>query len=109
MIDLFSYSTGSVDYEPLVDQSLVIAFNEPIGASVCLDVTITGDNFVEGNETFVVTFTPHPTLNPEDIITGQSQVTVTIVDNPEDGMHPLHHDYFHATLVRLIWVSIYYL
>ncbi len=36
---------------------------------------------------FIVTFTAHPTLNPEDIITGQSQVTVTIVDNGDiDGM-----------------------
>ncbi len=46
---------------------------------------IIGDEYEEENEIFLVTFTPHPTLNPEDIITGQSQVTVTIVDDG-DGM-----------------------
>ncbi len=50
-------------------------------------MTIIGDDSEEENEIFLVTFTPHPTLNPEDIIMGQSQVTVMIVDNGDiDGM-----------------------
>ncbi len=66
---------------------MVIPFNTPIGTSNCLTATIIGDDCEEENETFLVTFTAHPTLNPEDIITGQSQVTVTIVDDGDiDGM-----------------------
>ncbi len=77
----FLYSAGDFDYEPLVNESLVISFNAQIGASNCLTVTIIGDDCEEENETFLVTFTAHPKLNPEDVITGQNQVTVTIVDN----------------------------
>ncbi len=78
---------GGLDYEPLVNLSLVIPFNTPIGDGICQDLTIIGDDPEEENEIFLVTFTAHPTLNPEDIVTGQSLVSVTIVDNGDiDGM-----------------------
>ncbi len=48
-------------------------------------MTIIGDDYEEENETFLVTFTAHPTLNPEDSIMGQIHVTITIVDDG-DGM-----------------------
>ncbi len=81
-------TAGNDDYVPLIDQELVISFSIPPGEDVCQVLTIIGDAYEELNETFRVTFGPHPTLNPEDIIMGPTSVMITMVDNG-DGMYSM--------------------
>ncbi len=83
---------------PLIDQELVIPFSILPGEDVCQVLTIIGDAYEELNETFRVTFGPHPTLNPEDIIIGPTSVTVTIVDNG-DGTY--------STILNLMNLAMY--
>ena len=67
----------------LVDQILSIPSGSDVGSpSVCQMIEITGDDFMEENETFTVMFS---VVDPLDVLDGANTVTVTIVDDG-DGM-----------------------
>ena len=81
-VNCLSLITDSDDYEHL---STLINFlmASSNGTMLCIDVTIIGDTEFEQNETFNVTFTPE---NPNDMITGSSTVTITILNGEMNGV-----------------------
>ena len=73
----FSYA-GINDFSPLVNAILTIPSTAAVSTAVCLNITVSGDMFVEDNETFTITV---ETSNPNDVIMGPNTATVTIADD----------------------------
>ena len=69
-------SIGSGDYQ--TNLTLTIPSSTAVGNSVCHQITIIGDDIVEGNETLTIAIR---VANSKDVINGGDIVTVTILDN----------------------------
>ena len=57
--------------------SLTFLSSAPVMQQLCISVNITGDDVIDGNETFMVIFT----LATPDTFQGGSNVTITIIDD----------------------------
>ena len=68
-------SIGSGDFQ--INPTLTIP-SSPTAHSVCHQITIIGDDIVEGDETLIITVS---VANTNDVINGSDVVTVTILDN----------------------------
>ena len=73
---------GANDFSMLANEDLTIPSTAAVSTAVCLNITVSGDMFVEDSETFTISV---ETSNPNDVIMGPSTATVTIVDN--DGKY----------------------
>ena len=73
-------SIGSGDYQ--TNPTLTIPSSTAVGNSVCHQITIIGDDIVEGDETLIITIS---VANTNDVINGSDVVTVTILD--DDGRY----------------------
>ena len=78
-------TSGSADFT-LLESEVVIPYTTVQGQVVCVaNVSILGDDIVEGNETFQLMIQP---ANPLDMVSmGRNTTTVTIVD--DDGKHQI--------------------
>ena len=62
----------------LANEDLTIPSTAAVSTAVCLNITVSGDMFVEDSETYTISV---ETSNPNDVIMGPSTATVTIVDD----------------------------
>ena len=67
---------GSGDYQTNLNPTIPSSTAE--GDSVCIDITIVGDDIVEGEESLILNVS---VANTNDVIDGGDIVTVTIEDN----------------------------
>ena len=70
----------AADFQTLTTQ-LIFNTSSIVGMTICTDIAITEDLFVESDETFTVSLMP---VDSNDMVTGTNPVTVTIQDN--DGI-----------------------
>ena len=73
----------AADFQTLMTP-LVFNTSSIVGMTICTDITISEDLFVESDETFTVGLMPVDSSDIIDTVTGTNPVTVTIQDN--DGM-----------------------
>ena len=70
-------ATAGTDYEAPSQQLLTFPAGTSTGVMSCVDVSITDDSAVEGDETFTVSLTSSSPI----VTLGNDQVTITITDN----------------------------
>ena len=73
----------AADFQTLMTP-LVFNTSSIVGMTICTDITISEDVFVESDETFTVGLMPVDSSDIIDTVTGTNPVTVTIQEN--DGM-----------------------